>query len=103
MSTAKGLVRAINESNLCSLHCIDDVINLDACGAKEVAKIDEDEHRWYVIATKVFSVGKEFFGVRGVVSLKSEEMSYDDCCVTCEAFEMEAVPSVTYQIKGIGK
>ncbi len=66
---------------------------------KEITTIDRDEHRWYVLGTVVFQIGEEFFGVHGPVLLKSESMDYSDVGHTCEAFEMVAVPSVTYREK----
>ena len=97
MKTAKEFVDQINAGNFNSPHCIDDEI--DMAGVTEIDRIDLDEHRWYVIGTVVFQVGDEFFGVWGPVSLKSESMGFDDIGVECQAFEMEAVPAVTYRQK----
>ena len=97
MKTAKELVEEINELKACSPHWIEDELDLD--GAKVVATQDQDEHRWYVIGTVVYHIGGEFFGVSGPISLKSESMGYDDVEISCFAFEMEAVPSVTYKAK----
>jgi len=97
MMAAKELASEINAAGVCSPHYIED--EMDFGDAEEVATLDRDEHRWYVIGTIVYKVGDEFLGVRGPVSLKSESMGYDDVGVTCEAFEMEAVPSVTYTRK----
>lgn len=58
--------------------------------------LDPDERRWYVITTDVYKVGDSFIGLRGPSSLKSENMSFDDVGIFVEAFEMEAVPSITY-------
>jgi hypothetical protein len=97
MKSVVELVKEINGSGVCTPHWV--VEEVDFGDAKEVATIDMDEHRWYVVGTVVYSVGDEFIGVRGPVSLKSESMGYDDTGVGCEAFEMEAVPSVTYKRK----
>jgi len=97
MKTAKELAGIINELKVCSPHCIEDEI--DFRDVIEVVTIGHDEHRWYVIGTIVYKVGDEFLGVRGPVSLKSESMDYEDVDETCEAFEMVAVPSVTYKRK----
>ena len=67
--------------------------------AEEVATVDRDEHRWYVIGTVVYKLGDAFFGVCGPISLKSESMGFDDVEVGCTAFEMEAIPSVSYRRK----
>jgi len=100
MKTAAELVDEINQAGLCSPHFCEDEI--DFAGVKKVATLNLDEHRWYVVGTMVYKVGDEFFGVRGPVSLKSESMGYDDVEQTCVAFEMEAVPSVTYKRKAGG-
>lgn len=68
--------------------------------AREIDTIDHEEHRWYVEATKVYKVGDEYLGVNGPVRLKSESMMWSDLDdVECDAFEMEAVPSITYKKK----
>lgn len=68
-------------------------------GASFCAEIDHDEHRWYILATYVYKVGNSYIGLSGLVSLKSESMSWGDAMIEVEAFEMEAVPSVTYRAK----
>ena len=95
--TAKELVCEINEAKICSPLYIEEKIAMD--GVTEITTVDRDEHRWYVLGTVVYKVNDQFFGVRGPVSLKSEEMGFDDVGHKCEAFEMEAVPSVTYKRK----
>lgn len=97
MKTAKELVNEINAANICSPHYIDDEVDLD--GATQITTQDFDEHRWYVLGTVVFRTGNEFFGVFGPVSIKSESMGYRDLEIKCEAFEMEAVPAITYRRK----
>lgn len=97
MKTAKQIVEEINVANICSPHWIEDEI--DISDAKEITTVNRDEHRWYVLGTVVYQIGDEFFGVRGPISLKSESMGYDDVGVDCEAFEMQAVPSITYKRK----
>ena len=95
--TTKELVDQINAANVYAAHWIEDAI--DMAGVTEVATLDQDEHRWYVLGTVVFKRGNEFFGVRGPISLKSESMGYEDVGIKCTAFEMEQVPSVTYKRK----
>lgn len=91
------LIKQINEAEAnCAKYIKDDV---DLGNAEEICTIDQDEHRWYTLGTVVFKVGDKFLGVCGPVSLKSESMGFDDLCIPCEAFEMEAVPSVTYKKK----
>jgi hypothetical protein len=94
MKIAKKLIDRINAEYIYSIYQIEDEIDMD--GVVEVATIDRDEHRWYTLGTKVFSVEGEFFGVRGPISLKSESMGWDDIGVRCEAFTMHQTPSVTY-------
>jgi hypothetical protein len=97
MKTAKELVDQINAANVIAPHAVEDLIDMD--GVTEVTTLDLDGHRWYVLGTVVFKTGDEFFGVCGPVSLKSESMVWADVGVKCEAFEMEQLPSVTYQRK----
>lgn len=97
MKTAKELVAEINAAKAPSVHHVEDMVDL--CGAKEVDRIDEEDHCWYTIGTLVLKLGDEFIGVRGPASLKSESSSYSDLGLECEAFEMEQVPSVTYKVK----
>jgi hypothetical protein len=63
MKTAKELVDQINAAEVCAPHEIEDVIDMD--DVKEVVTLNRAEYRWYVIGTAVFSIGTEFFGVRG--------------------------------------
>jgi len=97
MTTAKELVDKINAANILTPNRIDDVSGADQ--ARVVTTLDLDQHRWYTVATVVFRVGDEFFGVRGPVSIKSEEMDYSDVGMVCEAFEMETIPAMTYRRK----
>jgi len=94
MATVQELVAQINAGSFASVYAAEDEI--DMAGVTRVATVDSDEHRWYVMGTRVFKVGGEFFGVHGPVSLKSESMGFADVGETCEAFEMDAVPTVTY-------
>jgi len=100
MKTAKEIAEVIDKAGIYATHAVPDEIDMTGC--EEVMSIDSEDHRWYIIETVVYKIGKEFFGVRGIVSLKSESMSYDDTCLFCEAFEMEEVPSVTYVKKTNG-
>lgn len=97
MKQLKEIINQINNAKICSPHFLADEI--DMTNIKEVATIDTDEHRWFIVGTVVFQYGDEFFGVYGPISLKSEDMGYDDVAFECEAFELEPVPSVTYERK----
>ena len=91
---AQNLIQQINNSNIYTPHCID--YEIDFTDVTKITTIDLDEHRWYVVGTIVYKIDNEFFGVRGPISLKSEEMDYCDVGMICEAFEMQEVPTVTY-------
>jgi hypothetical protein len=96
--TAQELVDVLNAKKFYDVWDVEE--ELDGAGAKEVAQVDLDEHRWYVLGTTVFQIGDEFIGIRGPLSLKSETMSYSDIGVACKAFMMEQIPSVTYREVG---
>ena len=96
-TTAKELVDLINAAQIYSPYSIRDKIDIG--GATEVTTVGHYEHRWYTTATVVYQIGDEFFGVFGPISLKSENMDFGDVGLTCKAFEMEQVLSVTYQAK----
>ena len=102
--TAQEIVDQINSMDLWSPGILEDVLadaGFDRGFVTEVAKLSYDEHRWYTLATVVFQVGSEFFGVRGPVTLKSEYMGYEDVGFRCSAFLMDAVPSVTYKRRNV--
>lgn len=93
----KELIDQINAAEICSPLWLDDEVNMT--GTTEMCTIDLYEHRWYTLGTVVFKLGEEFFGVRGPVSIKSEQSSYDDIGYKCVAFPMKQIPSVTYRRK----
>lgn len=95
--SVKEIIDAINSAKLNNVHDVDDIDGMDE--AKQVDQINRDEHRWYTNATVVYSLGSEFIGVHGPVSMKSENGDWTDLCVEVTAFEMVQVPSVTYKVK----
>ncbi len=97
---AQELIDAVNKAKLCTPHDAGDEI--EGLDYPEVSTVDLDEHRWYVLGTIVYNVNGTIVGVRGPVALKSESMGFEDIGYECEAFEMEAVPSVTYKRKRKG-
>lgn len=97
MKTTKEIIDQINSMKLSSPHFAKDELNIP--DIVEVATVDHDEHRWFVVGTIVFKIGEDYIGVRGPVSLKSESMGYDDVGYECEAFEIERVTSVTFKRK----
>ena len=97
--TAQEIVDQINTLEIWSPAMLEDEIDMN--GVTEVGQVERDEHRWYHLATVVFQVGSEFFGVRGPVSLKTERMGFEDVSFRCTAFLMDAVPSVTYKRRNV--
>jgi len=97
MKSVEELIAEINAARILAACDVNDEIEMP--DASVVAAVDYDERRWYILATVVYEVGDRFLGVRGPVSLKSENMGFDDVGVECEAFEMVEVPTVTYKRK----
>jgi len=97
VKTARELVAELNASKVYCAGAVGGELDMDSVA--EVETIDRDEHRWYTLGTVVYRVGDEFFGVRGLVSLRSDSAQWEDIGLTCIAFEMEQVPSVTYRKK----
>ena len=96
--TAAEIVQKINDAKIYNPYYLDEAVELGD-RLPVVCEQDQDEHRWFVTVTVVYKVGDEYFGVNGVVTLKSEEMDRSDTGEWCQAFEMEAVPSVKYVAK----
>ena len=101
MSELQKVIDEINAADMKSPHWLED--ELPDYKWKEIATVNPDEHRWYVISTLVFEVAGGLIGVRGPTSMKSESMDWADIGAGCTAFEMEAVPSVTYKRKAAEK
>jgi hypothetical protein len=99
MKTVKELIDAVNVNKLTTPNMLDDVF--DKKDALYIKTVDFDEHRWYTIGTTVYRVADGYVGVRGPVSLASESSDWDDLGITCTAFEMEEVASVTYRKKDV--
>ncbi len=91
-------INKINKLDFPSPRYLED--EMDISDMEQVSTVDMDEHRWYTIATVVYEFDGGFIGVRGPVSLKSEQMGYDDIGSSCCAFEMYPVSTVTYKKKG---
>lgn len=101
MITVKELIEKINKSDevRTASYAEDELFGEDWDKIHYVATVDLEEHRWYVVGTAVYQMGDEFFGIRGPVSLKSENMDYDDILYQCKAFEMQQVTLITYTKK----
>ena len=95
----EAIIKEINEAECYSVHYVDEDCELFANAKPElVAKgLDVDTHRWYECSTNVYKIGEWFLGVFGVSNIFSESMGYNDCDFPCVAFEMEKIPSYTYQ------
>ena len=91
----ESVILAINEAELASVHDLEEVEGMDDL-VPIVDGLDPDEHRWYWISTSVFGIEGGYVGVRGPSGLKSESMDWDDIGCKCEAFQMEAVQTVTF-------
>lgn len=62
-----------------------------------------DEYRWYTVETNVYEFFKDdkslgFLAVEEVGMLKSECMSYEDCCVSVEAYNVKEIVKKSYEI-----
>lgn len=68
-----------------------------------VASVDREEHRWYVLALRVFKVVLDnetyYIGTWEAETLKNECMSISDCEHLLEFFEMEQYTTVSYRAK----
>lgn len=94
-----NLIKQINELKIVGLPWVADEEVSEILGKPVATGLNRDERRWYVLSTDVYKVGESFIGLHGVSGLKSESMGFDDVGIPVEAFEMEAVPSVTYRAK----
>lgn len=56
-----------------------------------------DRHRWYETSTTVYKCGDWFIGIDEVTNVFPENMSFTDCEVDPNVFEMREVQSVTYE------
>lgn len=99
MTTAKELVELINASDEMFAPFVAEELFEQMMDAKKITTQGYEERRWYILGTVVYQIGDEFLGIFGPVSLKSENMNYEDVGFKCKAFEMEPVPSVTYKRK----
>ena len=63
----------------------------------EIATLNHLWHGRFIIATMVYQIGDRFLGVQGPIEVLSESMELSDYGEPVEAFEVEAVPSVTYK------
>ena len=64
---------------------------------------DDDDHRWYTTATRVYQVEDGFIGVRGLYKNLSKTQSWKDLAEQegeyIDVFEVEPVPDVYYKRK----
>lgn len=92
------LIDLINDTErdmpLYSLYDAEDIIPREV--GKVASGLDLDEHRWYSTAIDVYRCEDGYVGIFGAYQSFSEMQTWSDISVTCDAFEMEAVPSVKY-------
>lgn len=91
------LIDKINNGNY---HCVweaeDNIPTECACVETE---LNPDEHRWYIVSTNVYECEDGYVGVRGVSSLKSESIFWEDVEVICSACEYEEYSTISYRPK----
>lgn len=94
----KELIKLVNGSDepIYSLYNLEDFIELPKCVAMG---LNYDKHRWYALATNVYECEDGFVGITGVDESYSEDQTYSDIGVECEAEEYEEIQTVTYRIK----
>lgn len=86
--------------SLHSVEYLESELGEDVEFPKVVAKdLYRDDHRWYGLSTNVYQCEDGFVGVRGVSRLFSEQMSWNDVGIRCEAEEYEQIVEVTYKPK----
>lgn len=81
-----------SEESLYSIFDAEELID----GKEVVEHQDLDEHRWYSTAIRVYEMEDGYLGIWGAYQSFSEMQGWSDIDVLCEAFEMEAVPSIAY-------
>lgn len=82
------------DTPLYSLYDAEDVIPREV--DKVASGLDLDEYRWYSTAIDVYQCEDGYVGIFGAYQSFSEMQTWSDISVTCDAFEMEAIPSVKY-------
>ena len=101
MNTIERIIEQINNSSV--LHSPDheefkdNGIDWPDDVVEEIDIINFLWHGQFIIATMVYQIGDRFLGVQGPIQVLSESMDLSDYGEPVEAFEMEAVPSVTYR------
>ena len=94
----KEAIDIVDNTDLYSVFMADDIIKGEVVASHQ----DDDEHRWYIIATRVYKLEDGYVGVRGPYSSKSEMQFWEDIAADCggvHAFEVEPVPSTYYKKK----
>ena len=89
----KDFIQAVNEGQY---NCLFKVDQIEGDYVQVVSHQNLIEYRWYSTATDVYKLEDGFVGVRGLFQMFSELSIPSDFNIICEAFEMKAVPSVTY-------
>lgn len=89
----KEFIQKVEEGNFKHLGYIEEIEGDFQCVAEH---IELNEHRWYSTAVDVYKLEDGFVGVWGLFQMFSELNIASDFDITCEAYEMEEVPSVKY-------
>ena len=100
MNTIEKIIEQINNS---SVHSPDSEEFKDQKGidwpddAVEIATVNYLWHGRFIIAIIVYQIGDRFLGVQGPIEVLDGWMDLSDYGEAVKAFEVEAVPSVTYK------
>ena len=58
--------------------------------------LDVEKHRWYETSITVYELDEEYFGIRYITTIYSENTEFSDIYHTLEAFPMKAISTITY-------
>ena len=98
MKVQEAIDKIENADNIYSVFMAEDIIDGEVVASHQ----DDDEHRWYIVSTRVFKMEDGYVGVRGPYSSKSEMQTWQDIADDwggVVAFEVEPVPSIYYKTK----
>ena len=95
----KELIELINNAKLYSLWDADELIHNDVNLVE--CYLNSHSHELYDLSTNIYKCDDGYVGVEGLFSLKSENMNYIDCGISCSASEFIAIPTITYKQKNI--
>lgn len=81
-----------------------DEIKKNKISWKHKETLNNEEHRWFTIETNVYEFFKDneslgFLAINEVGMLKSESMSYEDCFVEINAYNVKEVVKKSFEIE----